>query len=217
MFGVQRTAEFSEWLDALTDSKARAAVITRLGRLALGNAGDVKPVGSGVSEMRIDIGPGYRAYYMRVDRQVLLMLGGGDKASQAQDIGRALKMAAALRAPANSGKRKTENEKMSRTLNAKVAKRLGIRRFDASEYLHGEADISAYLEAVLAEDDPRLLAAALGDVARARGMTQLARETGLSREALYRALSTDGNPELVTVTKVLRALGLRLSIQPVAA
>ena len=217
MFGVQRTAEFSEWLDALTDSKARAAVITRLGRLALGNAGDVKPVGSGVSEMRIDIGPGYRAYYMRVDRQVLLMLGGGDKASQAQEIGRALKMAAALRAPANSGKRKTENEKMSRTLNAKVAKRLGIRRFDASEYLHGEADISAYLEAVLAEDDPRLLAAALGDVARARGMTQLARETGLSREALYRALSTDGNPELVTVTKVLRALGLRLSIQPVAA
>ena len=106
---------------------------------------------------------------------------------------------------------------MSRTLNAKVAKRLGIRRFDAAEYLHGEADISAYLEAVLAEDDPRLLAAALGDVARARGMTQLARETGLSREALYRALSTDGNPELVTVTKVLRALGLRLSIQPVAA
>ena len=107
MFGVQRTAEFSEWLDALTDSKARAAVITRLGRLALGNVGDVKPVGSGVSEMRIDIGPGYRAYYMRVDRQVLLMLGGGDKASQAQDISRALKMAAALRAPANSGKRRT--------------------------------------------------------------------------------------------------------------
>ena len=92
-----------------------------------------------------------------------------------------------------------------------------LRRFDAAEYLHSQADISAYLEAVLAEDDPRLLAAALGDVARARGMTQLARKTGMSREALYRALSTEGNPELVTVTKVLRALGLRLSIQPVAA
>ena len=105
---------------------------------------------------------------------------------------------------------------MSGTLNAKVARRLGIRRFDTAEYLNSEADITAYLEAVLAEDDPRLLVAALGDVARARGMTQLARETGLSREALYRALSTEGNPELATVTKVLRALGLRLAIQPAA-
>jgi probable addiction module antidote protein len=105
---------------------------------------------------------------------------------------------------------------MSGTLNAKVARRLGIRRFDTAEYLNSEADIAAYLEAVLAEDDPRLLVAALGDVARARGMTQLARDTGLSREALYRALSTEGNPELATVTKVLRALGLRLAIQPAA-
>src|SRR5258708_2210952 len=105
---------------------------------------------------------------------------------------------------------------MSGTLNAKVARRLGIRRFDTAEYLNSEADIAAYLEAVLAEDDLRLLVAALGDVARARGMTQLARDTGLSREALYRALSTEGNPELATVTKVLRALGLRLAIQPAA-
>ena len=106
---------------------------------------------------------------------------------------------------------------MSGMLNAKVARRLGIRRFDAAEYLRTEVDIAAYLEAVLAEDDPRLLAAALGDVARARGMTQLARKTGLSREALYRALSAEGNPELATVTKVLRALGLRISIQPAVA
>ena len=106
---------------------------------------------------------------------------------------------------------------MRGTLNAKVARRLGIRRFDAAEYLHSETDIAAYLAAVLAEDDPRLLAAAHGDVARARGMTQLARETGLSREALYRALSIKGNPELATVTKVLRALGPRLAIQSVVA
>jgi probable addiction module antidote protein len=91
---------------------------------------------------------------------------------------------------------------------------LGVRRFEASEYLRDEADIAAYLDAAMAEDDPRLLAAALGDVARARGMTQLSRKTDLSREALYRALSVDGNPELATLTKVLRALGLRLSVQP---
>ena len=106
MFEVHRTAKFSAWLDSLADTKARGAVITRLLRLALGNAGDVKPVGSGVSEMRIDIGPGYRAYYMRVDQQVLLMLGGGNKSSQSQDISRALKMAAALRAPAKAEKRR---------------------------------------------------------------------------------------------------------------
>jgi len=102
------------------------------------------------------------------------------------------------------------------TINAKVARKLGIRRFEAAEYLRDEADIAAYLEAVLREDDSRLLAAALGDVARARGMTQLARDTGISREALYRALSADGNPGLTTLTKVLRALGLRLAIQSVA-
>jgi probable addiction module antidote protein len=99
-------------------------------------------------------------------------------------------------------------------LNSKTMRKLGVRRYEASEYLRDEADIAAYLEAAMAEDDPRLLAAALGDVARARGMTQLSRETELSREALYRALSADGNPELTTLTKVLRALGLRLSVQP---
>ncbi len=99
-------------------------------------------------------------------------------------------------------------------LNPKVMRKLGVRRFEATEYLRDEADIAAYLEAAMAENDPRLLAAALGEVARARGMTQLSRETELSREALYRALSADGNPELVTLTKVLRALGFRLSVQP---
>ena len=100
MIEVRRTTEFSTWLDALTDAKARAAILTRLGRLALGNPGDVQPVGAGVSELRIDIGPGYRAYYMRAGQQVVLMLGGGDKATQAKDIARAIKMADALRGAA---------------------------------------------------------------------------------------------------------------------
>ncbi|MGB6605674.1 MAG: addiction module antidote protein [Steroidobacteraceae bacterium] len=102
---------------------------------------------------------------------------------------------------------------MSTKINAKVARRLGVRRFDAAEYLRDEADIAAYLEAAAAEEDPRVLAAALGDVARARGMSELARQTGLTREALYRSLSADGNPELATLTKVLRAFGLRLTVQ----
>jgi probable addiction module antidote protein len=101
-------------------------------------------------------------------------------------------------------------------INPKAARKLGVRRFDAAEYLRDEADIAAYLEAAAAEEDSRVLAAALGDVARARGMAQIARKTGMTREALYRSLSSEGNPELATLSKVLRALGMRLAIQPSA-
>lgn len=91
---------------------------------------------------------------------------------------------------------------------------LQTRTWDASEHLNTPEDIAAYLNAVLAEEDPQLLAAALGDVAKARGMTQLAAETGLSREALYRALSIKGNPEFATVLKVFGAFGLHMSATP---
>tara|TARA_B100000315_G_C14135578_1_gene388957 strand:- start:44 stop:271 length:228 start_codon:yes stop_codon:yes gene_type:complete len=70
--------------------------------------------------------------------------------------------------------------------------------------------MAVYLQAALEDGDPALVAAALGDIARSRGMTQIARETGLGRESLYKALSTEGNPEFATVLKVLQALGLRL-------
>ncbi len=84
------------------------------------------------------------------------------------------------------------------------------RTWDAAEHLKSEEDMAAYLEAALEEQDPALFAAALGDVARAKGMTQIAREAGLGRESLYKALSADGNPEFATVLKVLRSLGLKL-------
>ena len=88
-------------------------------------------------------------------------------------------------------------------------------RYDTADYLRTDADMAAYLEACLEEapDDPALIAAALGDIARARGMVQLAKETGLTREGLYKALSKDGNPSLGTVLKVLRALGLKFTPQ----
>ena len=82
--------------------------------------------------------------------------------------------------------------------------------WDVAEHLETEEDMAAYLEAALEEGDPSLVAAALGDIARAKGMTQIARETGLGRESLYKALSPEGNPELATLLKVVRALGLRL-------
>lgn len=84
------------------------------------------------------------------------------------------------------------------------------RPWDAAEYLESEEDMAAYLEAALEEGDASLVAAALGDIARAKGMTQIASDTGLGRESLYKALSPEGNPEFATILKVVRSLGLSL-------
>ncbi len=84
------------------------------------------------------------------------------------------------------------------------------RPWDAAEHLKTEEDMAAYLAAALEEGDTALVVAALGDIARAKGMTDIARETGLGRESLYKALSPEGNPEFATVLKVVRALGLKL-------
>jgi len=86
------------------------------------------------------------------------------------------------------------------------------QRWDAAETLETTEDIAAYLDAVLEDGDPDLLEAALGDIARAKGMTQIAHAAGLGRANLYKALSPGGNPEFVTVAEVLKALGLRLSV-----
>ncbi len=95
--------------------------------------------------------------------------------------------------------------------------RTKTRSWDVAEHLETAEDMAAYLEAALEEGDPSLVAAAMGDIARAKEITQIARETGLGRESLYKALSPEGNPEFATVLKVVRALGLRLhatAIQP---
>lgn len=86
--------------------------------------------------------------------------------------------------------------------------------WDAAEHLETQEDIAAYLEAALEDGDPTLVLAALGDIARSKGMTQISRETGLGRESLYKALSSEGNPEFITVLKVLQAIGLRLQVVP---
>ncbi|KAB2872204.1 MAG: putative addiction module antidote protein [Ideonella sp.] len=86
--------------------------------------------------------------------------------------------------------------------------------WDPAEHLTTEADMAAYLEAALEEGDSALVAAALGDIARAKGMSHVAREAGLGRESLYKALSPGGNPEFATVLKVVAALGLQLHAAP---
>ena len=91
---------------------------------------------------------------------------------------------------------------------------LKTHRWDASEYLETPEKMAAYLEAALEDGDSQLIAAVLGDIAKAKGMTQVARDSGLGRESLYKALSPEGNPELATVLKVVKALGLSLHAAP---
>ena len=89
--------------------------------------------------------------------------------------------------------------------------------WDPAEHLKTEDDMAAYLEAALEEGDPNLIAAALGDIARAKGMTQVAKDAGLGRESLYKALSPAGNPAFGTILKVVSALGLQLHASPAPA
>ncbi len=86
--------------------------------------------------------------------------------------------------------------------------------FDAAEYLSSDEDVAAYLTTVLDENDPALLAAAIGDIARARGMSQVAKDSGIAREALYKALRPGSEPRFETISRVCAALGVRLVAQP---
>ncbi|MBZ4219080.1 MAG: type II toxin-antitoxin system RelE/ParE family toxin [Chlorobium sp.] len=93
MIEIRKTSQFAKWIDSLQDLRARARIQARIERLATGNSGDVKPVGEGISEMRINYGPGYRVYYIQHERRVIILLAGGDKSTQARDIKVALHLA----------------------------------------------------------------------------------------------------------------------------
>lgn len=95
-----------------------------------------------------------------------------------------------------------------------IDKRTELTPFDAADYLDTPEDIAFYLEAVLEDGDPALIAAALGDVARSKGMSAVSRQAGVTREALYKALSENGDPKLSTLIGVLKALGLQLAVRP---
>lgn len=93
MIEIRKTATYANWLDCLRDIRARARIQVRIERLAAGNAGDVKPIGGGVSELRINFGPGYRVYFTKRGQKLIILLAGGDKSTQQQDIKEALYLA----------------------------------------------------------------------------------------------------------------------------
>jgi putative addiction module killer protein len=92
MFQLRKTQIFAEWIDGLRDTQGRARILARIERLAAGLPGDVKPIGEGVSELRIDCGPGYRVYFKKQGREIIILLAGGDKSTQSRDIKTALKL-----------------------------------------------------------------------------------------------------------------------------
>jgi putative addiction module killer protein len=93
MVEIRKTETFAKWLDGLDDIRARARILVRIERLSQGNPGDVKPVGEGVSELRIDYGPGYRVYYKKKGQTIVVLLAGGDKRTQSRNIKTALSLA----------------------------------------------------------------------------------------------------------------------------
>jgi putative addiction module killer protein len=90
---IRQTETYADWFDSLRDRKARARIDVRIRRLSLGNPGDVRPIGSGVSELRIDYGPGYRVYFVQRGPMLIILLAGGDKRTQDRDIKKALELA----------------------------------------------------------------------------------------------------------------------------
>jgi probable addiction module antidote protein len=139
-------------------------------------------------KMRIHHGPGYRVYFMRREKTVYLLLVGGDKG------------------PHCLWQQISEGSTMTR-----------FERFDASDYLDGEELIAEYLAAALEDGNSDVFIAALGDVAKAQGMAQIANKAGLGRESLYKALRSGSKLRYETVQKVLAAIGVKLTVIPAAA
>ena len=199
MIEIRKTEYFAKWIDGLQDIRARARILVRIERLAAGNPGDVKPVGEGVSEMRIDYGPGYRVCFKKTGQKAVILLAGGDKNAQSKDIETALRL--------------------SRNLQERIMAKTKTSKYDVAEHLRTPEEMAAYLEACLEEanGDAAFIAKALGDIARAKGMSQVAREAGLSRESLYKALSGERTPGFDTILKVIGALGIKLRAEAIKA
>lgn len=192
MIEVRKTEIFSEWIDSLRDTRTRARIQARIERLAAGNPGDVEPVGEGVSELRIHLGSGYRVYFKQRGGELVILLAGGDEhASQGHQDSLALGQG---------------------SFGAVDVTKVATSRYDVAEHLRTPEEMAAYLQACLeeADGDAAFVAKALGDIARAKGMAQVARDAGLSRESLYKALSGERSPGFDTILKVIGALGLTL-------
>ncbi len=191
MVEFKQTETFRKWRRRIKDERTRVIIASRLDRLGFGHAGDAKPVGHGISELRIDFGPGYRIYFRRSGMTIIILLCGGDKSTQAKDV----ETASACRKNGATMKKKAEK----------------LTNYDPAEDLGSDEAITVFMAEALQTNDAAYIAHAVGVVARAKGMAQIAEQTGLSREQLYRSFSQRGNPTLKTTLAVMSALGVTLT------
>jgi putative addiction module killer protein/probable addiction module antidote protein len=204
------------WLDGLPDRAARGAILARIVRLKRGLFGDRRSVGDRVSELKVDVGQGYRLYYTMSGRTLVLLLCGGSKKTQKADIRKAEAMV-----KATDGKKDSASRVRERPTGYAVEpgepvitdEDITFAPFDAADYMRGDDETQIYLlRSALAHGHPGYIADAIGAVARARGLTNLERATGIKRQTLNKSLSPKGNPTLETLMAVLGALGLRLEV-----
>jgi probable addiction module antidote protein len=189
MIEVRQTSEFSAWLRHLKDARAKARIVARIERVTFGNLGDHKSLGGGLMEMRVDTGP-----------VIAFICPTRNYRSHSAMWGRQTHAAARHRA----------------RLRDRGEITMKTSRFDAAAYLDSAEAQAEYMTAALETGDAEFIRDAVGVVARARGMTRIAKETGLSRESLYKALGKNGNPEFSTIIRIVRALQLTLSARPAA-
>jgi putative addiction module killer protein/probable addiction module antidote protein len=216
-YEVRSSPAIDAWLRDLTDIAARDAINARIARLRRGLFGDRRSVGDRVSELRVDVGQGYRLYYTVRGRTIIFLLCGGSKKTQKADIGKAEAMVKA----ADRKKREAGGGRV-RERQAGYAAETGepiitdeditFTPFDAADYLERDSSQIYLLRDALASGHPGYIADAIGAVARARGLGNLERATGRKRQTLNKSLSRKGNPTLATLMTVLGALGLRLEI-----
>jgi putative addiction module killer protein/probable addiction module antidote protein len=171
---VLKTAEFRRWLRSLRDERALARILKSIDRLSLGHLGNTKSVGGGISELRVDYGPGYRIYFARRGARLILLAYGGDKSRQ-----KPILTARGKSPPHGSPKMGIETS-----------------RWDTAEFLDSPEAILAYLEAVFEDGDPGLIALALNNVARVKGLT-------------HDALTAQS--DISSLIAALKALGLELT------
>lgn len=217
-YEVRRATSFDSWLDGLTDKIATKAIVDRIVRIESGLLGDHRSVGGKVGELRVDVGQGYRLYYTIRERSVLHLLLGGSKKTQKADIRKA---EAAVKAM-DKAKKDVRGGRVRERQTGYAAEGdepvitdadITFAPFDAADYIRGDDDAQIYiLRNALASGHYAYIANALGAVARARGLTNLERATGIKRQTLNKSLSAKGNPTLATLVTVLGALGLRLEV-----
>ena len=184
-----RSPEFDAWLSGLRDVQGRLQAIRRLDRLGNGNPGDTRPVGGGVSELRIDVGPGYRVYYIRRSTTLIIVLAGGDKNSQARDI------VSAKRIAHGGGTRVTPE----------------WAAYDSADYLTDAELVRGYLTLVLEENDADELPRAFVTISRAAGLPAFADEIGIDPVRMRTGFGDLHAFDAPLMLLVIRAIGSRLT------